>query len=516
VALSRARQAALVAWYTVAFWLLLPAALWLLSARLDRAAGWARAPRPAGWLLAAAGLALAALSMVQLCREGKGLPVSALPPPRLAQRGPYGLLRHPLYAGYSLAAIGAGLGAGSTALAAVVGPSLVVASMIYAALEERGLLRRFGDAYRHYRRRTGFFPRFPAYGLLRLVGPALLPARVEGRERIPCRGPAVLVSNHACYLDFMGVGQATWRPVRFLVTAEAYRGGALALALRRMTHVPMRRYRVDPAACREMLRFLSDGDLASVAPEGERSPLGDLQRPLPNAARVLSRLGVPVIPVGVSGSYDVGPRWARKLRRRRVRVRVGPPLDFRSGDPGEVIRAALRTLLDEDPQPVHLEGLDRSRLEAVLWRCPRCRDEPGWRAADLACGACGARWVETPDGRFDDGQGRRLTLAEVARPIWTAGEDRPLAVRALGWEEPSVLGRIGPLEPLGEGELRLSPLALRFRDLAIPVARLRVVNTERADTLQISTGDAMWQFRPLAGSVFRLQRALEVWMEAGP
>ena len=42
--------------------------------------------------------------------------------------------------------------------------------------------------------------------------------------------------------------------------------------------------------------------------------------------RLLLKAGVPVVPCGVRGSYDVWPRWSKKIRRHRVRLEFGEPI----------------------------------------------------------------------------------------------------------------------------------------------------------------------------------------------
>jgi len=41
--------------------------------------------------------------------------------------------------------------------------------------------------------------------------------------------------------------------------------------------------------------------------------------------------------------------------------------------------------------------------------------------------------------------------------------------------------------------------------------QIRSVTTERADTLQVATAIAVWQFRPSDMSVFRLYQIVMVW-----
>ncbi len=512
--MSRSGRIAVVAAYFTAFWVALPAGLWLAARALDRWLGLEAPRRPAGWAAVAAGLGLLLWAIVALRREAGGLPVTALPPPRLATHGPYRLCRHPVYLGFDLAVLGAGLALGSPALAWIVAPLLLPAWMLYAAAEERGLERRFGDAWRSYRRRVGMLtPRFAIYWLaFAAIRLGALPCRVAGREHVPRRGGAVLVHNHASYVDFLYVAAAAAprRPV-YLVTSEAYRSPLARFLMGRGLTIPVRRYRAEPAACREVLRLLEAGHLVVVAPEAERATLGRRLRPLGNVARVLSRLGVPCVPVGISGAYDVGPRWAGRLRRRPVSVRVGPPVDLSGPDPAAALDAALGALVERDPQPVHLEGLDRRRLERVVWRCPRCLAEPAWRPAELSCGACGARWTPTADGLLEGPDGVRSALADVAAPVWAAAEASPLRARGAAGRERSMFGPIEPLVPLGTVALEVGPRGLTFDGRTLASQEVRSVGVERNDTLQVATREGMWQFRLAAGSVFRLELALVRW-----
>jgi 1-acyl-sn-glycerol-3-phosphate acyltransferase len=510
---SPAGRIAIVLAYVAAFWVALPWLLWQAGASFDARFPVGLVPWTGGWIVAGCGAALLAASIRALRLRGRGLPVSALPPPRLVVSGPYRWVRHPLYLGFHLVIVGVGLAIGSAGLALAVGVGFLPCWLAYASVEERGLVKRFGASYRSYQRQVGMLPRFDAYRAAQLLARALLPVRVDERARVPRRGGAVLVANHACYADPVFLQCVTWRRIHFLATAEVFRGAAARWVMRRASAVPVRRYRVDPAAYRELLRRTGHGELVGVFVEGERSPLGAYQGALPHVARMLRLLEVPVIPVGISGNYDVGPRWAGRLRVRRVRVRIGPPLLFGDGDPAQPIDRAIRSLLDDDPQPVRLAGLERCALRRVLWRCPACLDEAGWQAASLSCRACGAQWRETAHGRFhaSGSDATELTLAELARPVWQAPEAEALEAEAKGAAERSVFGPIEPLVPLGEGRLVVTPRAVSFGDLSIPLADVRTASTERADTLQLATATAMWQFRLRDGSAFRLQRAVDRW-----
>jgi len=260
-----------------------------------------------------------------------------------------------------------------------------------------------------------------------------------------------------------------------------------------------------------MLRLLAEGELVGVFPERERSVLGAYLGSDTDTAHILSRLPVPTIPVVLSGAYDAGPRWASVMRVRPVTARIGPPIRWGDGDPVATLDAALRDLMDEDPQRVHLDGLPLEHLGRAVWRCPTCLEEDGWHPEELCCDACGARFTGTEDGRIADEAGTCCTFAEWARPVWEAEEREALEVEASGWREPSMFGPILPVEPMGEGLLHIDRTGLRFGDLFLPIGAIRSETTERADTLQVATDDGMWQFRNASASPFRLQNALSRW-----
>ncbi|UCF39991.1 MAG: 1-acyl-sn-glycerol-3-phosphate acyltransferase [Gemmatimonadota bacterium] len=506
-----AARGLIVALYATVFCLLLPVALWQAGTAIDAVLRWERQPSVLGVPLLVAGAALVLWGMATLWRGGGGLPIGALAPPRLTRQGPYRLVRHPIYLGFNVALFGAGLAAGSRGVAWVITPLFAPTWVLYALLEERGLTRRFGGEYRRYRRQVKLLPRLGLYRfaqLLQIVG--LFPARAAGREHVPRRGPAVLVFNHSCYIDAVFCGIVTRRPVHHLTTAEAYRGGVKGWLVTHFVNVPVRRYRQDPAACREMLRLLAEGEVIGIAIEGERAALGRYQGALADVAGIMARLGVPIIPVGISGAYDVGPRWSDVVRRRRVRVRAGPPVEFDAASPAAAIDRAILALLDENPQRVFLEGLPREKLGRVLWRCPACLREEEWHAARLACEACGVRYEER-HGWLVDAAGRAASLAELGERVRSVADERAIVLRAGVWRERSMFGPIEPLERLGEGAVSVGPDGVRFKGLHIPIRRITSVGTERADTLQVATRDGMWQLRLLEGSAFRLHLAVVRW-----
>ena len=169
----------------------------------------------------------------------------------------------------------------------------------------------------------GFFRR-----LLGLLTRLATRTTVKGLENIPASGPFILVANHQSLLDPILVQVACPRPIHTLTKSTQFSGGFFRWLLPRLNAIPTRRYCIEPQAVRVMIRRLAEGRGVGIYPEGERSWDGVLQPFRRGTIRFLLRAGVPVVPCGISGAYDAWPRWSRKVRRRRVRVTFGPPLDW--------------------------------------------------------------------------------------------------------------------------------------------------------------------------------------------
>jgi 1-acyl-sn-glycerol-3-phosphate acyltransferase len=506
-----------LATYVLVFLVALPLGLWFGGTSIDVFLGWPREPWMLGVVAVGPGLALVFWGMAELLFRGGGLPVGALPPPRFTKWGPYNWVRHPIYFGFNITIFGVGLVAGSRGLAWVIAPSFLPVWVAYALLEERGLIKRFGSEYSRYKRQVGLFPRV---GLYRLSQAAqllhVIPARVDGRKHIPRVGPVVLVFNHTSYLDPGYIGVVTHRRVHHMTTAEAYREGGMRWLVSHFPNVPVRRYRPDPTACREMLQLLAEGAVIGVAVEGERAVLGRYQGARATVASILARLGVPIVPVGISGGYESGPRWADIVRRRPVRTRAGPPVEFNGNNPKKAIDDAIRRLLDEDPQPLHFDGLPRQKLERVLWRCPACGDEDAWQAAMLSCGSCEEEYWPTPSGWLADSRGREHSLAELGDAVRSVVDEKILSAFGSVWRERSMFGPIEPLEFEGDGKVEIGPTGLRCKSVFLTTGSIHSTSIERADTLQVTTRGEMWQFRLSRGSAFRLRLAIDRWRGVAP
>jgi protein-S-isoprenylcysteine O-methyltransferase Ste14 len=103
-----------------------------------------------GAVIAAAGGALALSCELTFAVVGRGTPAPFDPPRRLVVRGPYALVRNPMFIGAGLALLGASLFYQTLALVSYAGAFFLAANLFVLLYEEPTLRRSFGTEYESY------------------------------------------------------------------------------------------------------------------------------------------------------------------------------------------------------------------------------------------------------------------------------------------------------------------------------------------------------------------------------
>ena len=109
----------------------------------------------AGVALGTCGALLALTCILTFAFVGRGTPAPFDPPRRLVVRGPYHLVRNPMYVGAGFALAGASLFYQSVPLVGYTGVFLIVSHVFVVLYEEPTLRKMFGKDYEAYCRRVG-------------------------------------------------------------------------------------------------------------------------------------------------------------------------------------------------------------------------------------------------------------------------------------------------------------------------------------------------------------------------
>jgi 1-acyl-sn-glycerol-3-phosphate acyltransferase len=179
---------------------------------------------------------------------------------------------------------------------------------------------------------------------------------MQGRERLPERGPALVLVNHASLLDVPAMMSLDPYPdTATIVKASLFRVPVVGWVLRQWGAVAVERQGRDTAGIRSILEQLRGGRVVAIAAEGRRTRTGRLAPINTVLARIAVSAQVPLIPVGIVGSFEALPPGALFPRRKPILVRVGEPFRLPRGTHGDEaarrIRAEIAALLDPHQRP---------------------------------------------------------------------------------------------------------------------------------------------------------------------
>src|SRR5205807_2691378 len=120
------------------------------------------------------------------------------------------------------------------------------------------------------------------------------------------------------------------------------------------------------------VKALRSGMPLFVFPEGSRTPNGELRTFLAGAAFLAIRAQVPLIPVALSGVYDVLPMHASHFYPGELVLSVGAPIDttgmtLRQADElTNRLRASIAGMLHPDTPDTREPGLDSETVDSPI------------------------------------------------------------------------------------------------------------------------------------------------------
>jgi 1-acyl-sn-glycerol-3-phosphate acyltransferase len=151
---------------------------------------------------------------------------------------------------------------------------------------------------------------------------------VRGGENLGRFPVAVYASNHTSYMDTPVVFAALPFQFRILAKTELWSMPFIGWYLARSGQIPIdtENPRATLSSLGGGVRALRAGMPLFVFPEGSRTPTGDLQNFLSGAAYLAIRAQVPLIPIALSGVYDLLPIHTRHFYPGKLVLTVGEPI----------------------------------------------------------------------------------------------------------------------------------------------------------------------------------------------
>jgi len=217
-------------------------------------------------------------------------------------------------------------------------------------------------------------------------------------EKVKIKGPAIILSNHTSWFDFMYTTSAMYpHRVSYLAANKMFYDPFLGFFLRLARAIPKSLFQPDPAATLKAFKILRKNGIISVFPEGQISPYGTSLTPAFSIAKFLRKADVDVYKVIHHNAYFVNPPWSKNTFRGKIETSKALIIS----------KEVLRTLNDQQIYDIVVAQIYHNasqynkeklyeykvrnikNLENVIYQCPSCSYEGlVAKTYHLACPNC--------------------------------------------------------------------------------------------------------------------------------
>lgn len=162
--------------------------------------------------------------------------------------------------------------------------------------------------------------------LIRLIFNLIARVDVSGYEHLPTEGNFVIATNHLGIVDAPLAFYALDRWDLFVLVGEKWEKNPFFRWLgKNFNFIFIDRFSPDIKALRKVIALMDEGKNLVIAPEGTRSRVGALIEGKPGVSYLATRLGQPIVPVGIAGTEDkVIFGNLKKLQRSQIVLKAGP------------------------------------------------------------------------------------------------------------------------------------------------------------------------------------------------
>jgi 1-acyl-sn-glycerol-3-phosphate acyltransferase len=152
--------------------------------------------------------------------------------------------------------------------------------------------------------------------------------QVEGLENLEADRPYILAANHQSQFDIFALDGFLMVDFRWLAKKELFRIPLVGWAMLLAGSVPIDRSRGRQAlkSLAEAAKRIADGTSVVIFPEGTRTLDGSLQ-PFKSGAMYLAiKSGVDIVPVSITGGFDILPKGRFLTKPGLIKIRIGKPV----------------------------------------------------------------------------------------------------------------------------------------------------------------------------------------------
>ena len=184
--------------------------------------------------------------------------------------------------------------------------------------------------------------------------------KVHGLENLPKKGAFIVVANHASYMDHLiimcNLVPYLNRKIHHLAKKEHFDN-----ILKKAWHtyagtIPVDRQSGGKEALKWAVNALKKGKIIAVHPEGTRSLTGKLQKGKTGAARLALAAKVPIVPVGLIGTFEIMPKGKYIPKLKRASMYIGKPVYFNKYYNRQITKKLLRHITNTTMRRIWFVG----------------------------------------------------------------------------------------------------------------------------------------------------------------
>ena len=201
--------------------------------------------------------------------------------------------------------------------------------------------------------RDNIFLQF-SYSVIRLTLGSLVRLiwvkKVEGIKNIPKTGAVIVAFNHQSFFDFLCFISVSPRKIHFLA-AEKFFSNPFWYPLVKLTgQIKVERKSHDKEDLHKTIyEHLAHNKMIGIFPEGTRSPHEkEMLYAFTGVAKFAIRGEVPVLPVGIKGTYEVMAKHDKKPHFKKiVTINIGKLMYFTEYSKSKMNEKTFRTITDK-------------------------------------------------------------------------------------------------------------------------------------------------------------------------
>ncbi len=183
--------------------------------------------------------------------------------------------------------------------------------------------------FRGSEQKAQFLPRSWAKIILAIAG---VKVKVEGLENIQKNRPYIFAANHQSQFDIFTMQGCFDFDFRWLAKKELFQIPLFGRAMHLAGYISIDRSHGRQAlkSLKEAAERIAGGTSVILFPEGTRSLDGKLHDFKSGGMVLAIKSGVPLVPVGISGTYEILPKGKLLAKPGQVTIRVGKPVETKA------------------------------------------------------------------------------------------------------------------------------------------------------------------------------------------